>query len=150
MKRRYILAILSVVIAVVVGSCGKNFLNVKPVGSLSQDILASDAGCQAEVVGVYAMIDGKSSSFGWGSTAINWIYGDIRAAMASKGSDGGDQPYINSIQTYTELPTNDYLNAQWKMLYEGVARANNAIKIINQALGNGAITQENPISTLSR
>jgi hypothetical protein len=142
MKRRYILAILSVAIAVLVGSCGKNFLNVKPVGSLSQDILATEAGCEAEVIGVYAMVDGKSSSFGWGATAINWIYGDIRAAMASKGSDGGDQPYINSIQTYTELPTNDYLNQQWRMLYEGVSRANNAIKIINQALSDGTITQE--------
>jgi hypothetical protein len=143
MKRRYILAILSVVIAVLVGSCGKSFLNVKPVGSLSQDILATDAGCSAEVIGVYAMVDGKSSSFGWGSTAINWVYGDCRAAMASKGSDAGDQPYINSIQTFSELPTNDYLNAQWKMLYDAVARANSAIIIINKALAASTITQAN-------
>ena len=144
MKRRYILAILSVVIAIALGSCGKSFLSIAPVGSLSQDVLATEAGCNAEVVGVYAMVDGKTSQngWGWGATAINWIYGDIRAAMASKGSDEGDQPYINSIQTYSESATNDYLNMQWKMLYEGVARANSAIIIINKAVANNALTQD--------
>jgi starch-binding outer membrane protein, SusD/RagB family len=142
MKKRYLIFTLSVAIALIIGSCGKSFLNVKPVGSLSQDILATKDGVNAMLVGCYSELDGKSATWGWGASAINWIYGDCRAAMASKGSDGADQPNINSIQTYSEIATNDYLNQQWKQLYDAIVRCNKTIVITNQALTAGAITQD--------
>ncbi len=142
MKKRYFIVILSVAIAVIIGSCGKSFLNIKPVGSLSADVLATSDGANAMLIGCYAMLDGRSATYGWGSSAINWVYGDCRAVLASKGSDAGDQPPINSIQTFSEVSTNDYLNVQWQMLYDGVSRCNQTITIANTAVSNGAMTQD--------
>ncbi len=46
------------------------------------------------------MLDGMSSQFGWESAATNWVYGSIRGMEANKGTDSGDQPDINPIQTF--------------------------------------------------
>ena len=78
---------------------------------------------------------------GWGSATTNWVYGSIRGMEANKGTDAGDQPFINPIQTFSETATNDYLNEKWRTVYDAISRCNNVIAVVAKALENGAITQ---------
>lgn len=109
-KNLYIILMLAVAISW--NSCRQDFLNIAPRGSLDQTLIQSSNGLDALLVGAYSMIDGVSSSFGWESTASNWVYGSIRGMEANKGTDAGDQPDINPIQTFSENATNSYLNVK--------------------------------------
>jgi hypothetical protein len=62
--------------------------------------------------------------------------------VGNKGTDAGDQPDINPLQTFSESATNPYLNVKWRSVYEAISRCNSAIMTTAMALGNGAITSE--------
>lgn len=143
MKRKYIILILIVAVLGTWGSCKSDFLTVAPTGSLDQTLLQTTKGLDALLIGAYSMIDGTSSQFGngWETTASNWVYGSIRGMEANKGTDGGDQPDINPIQTFSETATNPYLNLKWREVYEAISRCNSLIIITNKALAANKITQ---------
>jgi hypothetical protein len=143
MKRKYIILILIVAVLGTWGSCKSDFLTVAPTGSLDQTLLQTTKGLDALLVGSYSMIDGVSSQFadGWETTASNWVYGSIRGMEANKGTDGGDQPDINPIQTFSETATNPYLGYKWREVYEAISRCNSLIIISNKALAANKITQ---------
>jgi len=143
MKKKNIFLILTFAVLAILGSCKEDFLKVAPTGSLDQSLLQTKQGLDALLVGAYSMIDGVSSQFadGWESTASNWVYGSIRGMEANKGTDAGDQPDINPIQTYSETSTNPYLNYKWREVYEAISRCNNLIIITNQTLDAGKISQ---------
>jgi hypothetical protein len=144
MKKKYIIFILILAVIGTWGSCKKDFLTVLPVGSLSADILQTTAGCDALLIGCYSMIDDVSSQFadGWETTGSNWVYGSIRALEANKGTDSGDQPDINPIQTFSETSTNPYLEDKWQEVYEAISRCNNTINVVNATLAAGKITSD--------
>jgi hypothetical protein len=127
--------------------CSEDFLDVRPAGGYSQYTLATEKGINALLVGAYSMLDGVSYSFGWETASSNWLYGSIRGLEANKGADAGDSNYdINAIQTFSEQAsyfsyayTN--LNEKWIEVYEAVSRCNNVIRVVNQALADGNITQ---------
>lgn len=139
MKKKYISLILILVMIGIWGSCKKDFLDIKPAGSLDQSLLGTTKGIDALLVGAYSMLDGVSSQFGWEAASTNWVYGSIRGMEANKGTDAGDQPFINPIQTFSETPTNDYLNVKWRSIYEAVSRCNSAIMTTTGALAAGKI-----------
>ncbi len=143
MKKKNIFLIFTFAVLAILGSCKEDFLKVAPTGSLDQSLLQTKQGLDALLVGAYSMIDGVSSQFGsgWESTASNWVWGSIRGMEANKGTDAGDQPDINPIQTYTETSTNPYLNVKWREIFEAVSRCNNLITITQQTLDNGKISQ---------
>jgi hypothetical protein len=60
---------------------------------------------------------------------------------ANKGTDSGDQPAINPLQTYSEAPTNGYLNTKWRSLYEGISRCNATIRTANSAVESGNLSE---------
>jgi hypothetical protein len=124
-------------------ACDSSFLDIKPNGALDETVLATEKGIQTMLVGTYSMLDGISANgFGWESAASNWVFGSIRGMEANKGSDAGDQPDINPIQTYSENPTNPYLNIKWRAQYEGISRANATLRVIATAEEAGSITAE--------
>lgn len=129
-------------IAGILGACKEDFLDVKPKGSLDQVVLANEKGINYLLIGAYSMLDGVSSQFGWESASSNWVYGDIRGLVGNKGTDAGDQPDINPIQSFSETSTNPYLNVKWRSVYEAVSRCNSVINVTNQALNDGTITQQ--------
>ena len=139
MKKRYIILILILGIIGIWGSCKREFLDIKPAGGLDQSLLGTTKGIDALLVGAYSMLDGVSSQFGWEAASTNWVYGSIRGMEANKGTDAGDQPFINPIQTFSETPTNDYLNVKWRSIYEAVSRCNSAIMVTTSALADGKI-----------
>jgi hypothetical protein len=141
MKKKYVILILVLAVIGMIGSCKQDFLDVKPAGSLDQSLLATEKGLDALLVGAYSLLDGQGP-FGWGSATTNWVYGSIRGMEANKGTDAGDQPFINPIQTFSEEPTNDYINEKWREVYEAVSRCNSLITVVDNALTSKTITQD--------
>jgi len=128
-------------------SCKEDFLEITPNGSLDAQVLATAAGVDALLISAYSMVDGVASNgFGWEAASSNWVYGSIRGLEANKGTDAGDQPDINPIQTYTEASTNPYLNIKWRSVYDGVARTNSVLNVLKTAEANGTVTADQATS----
>ncbi len=128
---------------IVSNSCKKEFLEVTPNGSLDAQVLATEDGVNALLIGAYALLDGTADNVaGWQAATSNWVFGSIRGMEANKGTDSGDQPDINPIQTYTETATNPYLNEKWQSCFDGVARCNDALRVLAVAEENGTISAE--------
>jgi len=141
MKKKYIILILILAIIGTWGSCKKDFLDIKPAGSLDASVLGTPQGLDALLVGAYSMLPGDKDPFGWEAASSNWVFGSIRGMEANKGTDSGDQPDINPLQTFSETATNPYLNGRWRSIYEGVSRCNGLINVTNAALADGKIDQ---------
>lgn len=147
MKKKYIILIMVVAGFGISNSCKQSFLNVPPAGSLDQQLMQSPEGLDALLVGAYSMVDGVTGNIGpvngyWETTASNWLFGSVRGMEASKGSDAGDQPDANPIETFSEDPTNSYLNDTWRMLYESVSRCNSLIILTGKTLASNKITAD--------
>jgi hypothetical protein len=124
-------------------SCGKDWLNVRPEGTVDQYTLANKDGIEAILIGAYSMLDGVSSNVGgWESASSNWAYGSIRGLEANKGTDAGDSDIgFNSIQRYRETSSTPILDVKWREVYEAVSRCNSVIIVVDQALADDNITQ---------
>jgi len=128
-------------------SCKKDFLRITPNGRLDATVLATKDGVNSLLIGAYAMVDGISSNgFGWQSASSNWVFGSIRGLEANKGTDSGDQPDINPLQTYSETATNPYLNVKWGAVFDGIARVNEALRVLAVAEANATVTAEEATS----
>lgn len=142
MKNKYLIFFLLLAGIAIIGSCKEDFLTVKPAGALDQNILATPTGIEGLLIGAYACLDGQGGPGGWGSATTNWVYGSIRGLESNKGTDAGDQPSINPLQTFSETSTNDYIDVKWRTVYDAIARCNSLILVVNLGLENGAITQD--------
>jgi hypothetical protein len=123
---------------VIAWSCSKSFLDKKPVGQLDANTLANKAGVEAILIGAYSVLDGFINGGGiflggWESSGTNWVYGSVAGGDAHKGTDAGDQPDINPIEAFTHTATNNYFNVKWRVVYEGVTRANGALSLLANA-----------------
>ncbi|HLF64358.1 MAG TPA: RagB/SusD family nutrient uptake outer membrane protein [Saprospiraceae bacterium] len=124
-------------------SCKEDFLIITPNANLGASILATKDGVNTLLIGAYSMVDGVASNgFGWEAASSNWVYGSIRGLEANKGTDSGDQPDINPLQTYSETATNPYLDVKWASVYDGIARANETLKVLAAAEENGTVTAD--------
>lgn len=108
-------------------ACGKKFLDQQTVGVLTEAEAQSKKGAEQFLIGAYAGLRG----IGWEGGGMNWVYGSIVGGDANKGSDAGDQADIVPIQNYSPQPTNAFFNIKWRALYEGIARTNSTIRILN-------------------
>lgn len=138
MKKRNLIMLWALSFGVFFSSCSEDFLDKPAYGSLSDEVLADEQGINALLIGAYAALDlqGNGVALGggnpWESAPTNWIYGDIAGGDAHKGSDGGDQPPINAIAVHNVDPSNGFFNTKWKALYEGVARTNAVLRLLDQ------------------
>ncbi len=125
-------------IAIIIGACGKKFLEQETVGILTETEAQSRKGAQQFLIGAYAALKG----IGWEGGGSNWVYGSIAGGEANKGSDAGDQAAIVPIQQFTASPTNEYYNIKWRALYDGIARANGTIRIANSLTSADIVAAE--------
>jgi len=121
-----------VVITGVTYSC-KNFLDQPAQGTVDQATLMNKVGVEGSLVAAYRALDCSSSSGAWGCAVSNWVWGGVTSNDAYKGSDLGDQNPIHSVEIFQwNLGDADsYLNQKWSQVYEGVFRANAAIRILD-------------------
>ncbi|WP_194777392.1 RagB/SusD family nutrient uptake outer membrane protein [Pararhodonellum marinum] len=112
-------------------ACKEDFLRVNPVGALDENVLTTVGGAETLLIGAYSNIDGTSAAVtGWEGAGSNWVFGSIAGGDANKGSDAGDQPAINPIQSYNADAANPYFNAKWRILYDGISRANATLRVL--------------------
>jgi len=140
--KKHILIIITIAVLGIVGACKEDFLNITPSGALDASVLGNEKGIDGLLIGAYSLLDGVSWNFGWSSAASNWVFGDIRGMIANKGTDSGDQPDINAIQSFSENASNPYLNDKWREVYEAISRCNNVVSFATKALADGKITSD--------
>ena len=139
MKKILLLASLVIGIGLVVISCGDDFLDKEPQGTLNPATLANSDGVEALLVAAYSLIDGWEGGWStaggapWNAAASNWTYGDVYSDDAYKGTEAGDQPALELLENYTIDAANPYLIGRWARLYDGVARANDVIRVAELA-----------------
>ena len=121
----------------IINSCKKTFLEERPLGQLDESALANKKGVERLLIGAYSLLDGYGSSKnleGWGSAASNWIYGSLCGSEAYTGSEALDQPELRSVETFFSVtPTNTFLAEKWGVVYDGVQRANDVLRIMTKA-----------------
>ena len=127
----------SLMAAVAAGWGCKDFLEKasEPQGTLDQGVLANKAGVEGALIAAYRVLDCTNAErANWGCAASNWVFGSVTSDDAYKGSEATDQPNIDDVELFhwTTGLSEDYLNAKWVAVYEGVNRANAALNLLKQ------------------
>jgi hypothetical protein len=114
-----------------------DFLNQPAQGTVDEATLATKTGVEGSLIAAYRSLDCSASSAGsWGCAASNWVWGSVPSGDAYKGSNLGDQQPINDIETsYWSIgAADDYINQKWSQVYEGVSRANAALRLLDKVV----------------
>jgi starch-binding outer membrane protein, SusD/RagB family len=131
-----------VVLAIVVYSCAKDFLETQPYGSVNNELLStSEKGANALLIAAYSGLDGFSgwdNGTPWGGAASNWTFGSIAGGDAYKGSEAGDQPDITPLERHSVDANNPYLEGKWRNYYDGISRCNQTILAFTKLEGISA------------
>ncbi len=143
MKKLSIIMAITSVLALF-NSCSEDFLNKAPLGSTSENVFYDAKGINALLVGTYAVVPGSSLwEVSWGASIQNWTYGSAASDDAYKGSEISDQVPVNDIERWEVLSTNPYPADKWRLnIGMGVDRVNKTMKVINNTLEAGNITEE--------
>jgi hypothetical protein len=136
--KKIIISIISILLLTTI-ACKDDFLNVTPLGVLSEATLANKAGVDLLLTGAYSLLDGVQTNVGspfpdWTGSADNWVYGSVAADDAYKGTNAGDQPEISLIEAYTHTPDLIHFRGKWRAIYDGVARSNDVIQLVPKAI----------------
>ncbi|GAB3335510.1 RagB/SusD family nutrient uptake outer membrane protein [Larkinella ripae] len=108
-------------------ACKDSFLEIPATGQVSVSQLTSKKGLEGALIAVYGQINGRDNRM---ASPSNWVWGSIRGGDANKGTDPGDFQTINPIQRFEYLTTGDVIFDKWRGNYEGIARANNVLKLL--------------------
>jgi hypothetical protein len=133
--KRLLHGIAGVMVAAGVTYACKGFLDTPTQGTLDEQTLATKAGVEGTLIAAYRSLDCSSSSAGsWGCAASNWVWGSVTSDDSYKGSNLGDQQPVNDIETYywSVGTADDYLNQKWSQVYDGVARSNATLRLLEK------------------
>ena len=117
-------------------SCNDSFLDVVPLGELSEATLQNKAGVDLVLTGAYSIMDGVNVGPGfsdWHGSADNWVYGSVASDDAYKGTNAGDQPEISIIETFQHTPDLNHFRGKWQVVYDGIARSNDVLQLVEKA-----------------
>ncbi|PZV84506.1 putative outer membrane starch-binding protein [Algoriphagus aquaeductus] len=123
-------ALLASTAMMVAVSCSDEFLEIPPVGQLSENQLSSLAGLDASLIAAYSQVNGRGNRLG---SPSNWVWGSIRGGEANKGTDPGDFTTINPIQRFENDAAGGEMGSKYNVCYEGIARANNVLRLLTKA-----------------
>ncbi len=116
---------------IILQACQKTFLDARPFGSYGQELVANKKGVDALLIGVYGVLDGQGvAGDPWETSAVNWATAGVAADDAYKGTDANDQPQMTEVEQYQSQSTNRYFYNKWLAVYDGIARANNVLRLI--------------------
>lgn len=121
------------IVVMLLYACGKNFLDTSPRGVLDEETLTDEKGLNNLLIGAYALLDNYDQAIEFnqfGASASNSLFGDIGGTVANKGSALGDQCEIYCpIERHEATSLNKACNDQWRVLYEGIKRTNQVLRI---------------------
>jgi starch-binding outer membrane protein, SusD/RagB family len=130
MKNKAKIFVMSGLLLGIATACGDQFFDKKPFGSVNESLLSANSkGADALLIAAYSELDGYGGWNGnpWGAGVSNWTYGSIAGGDAYKGSEANDQPIITPIERHESDAINEYLDGKWRLVYDGVSRANRAL-----------------------
>lgn len=143
---RNLVIICSLIYIMSVFSC-KDFLEINPTGTTNQSTLATKTGVNGVLIGAYSLLDGwdgfglvKGVAQPFYTGVSNWIYGGVAADDAHFGTFG-NLPDGEIFETYKYDGTSGILTAKWGMLYAGVQRANDVLRVLAM-MSEGSLTEE--------
>ncbi|MDR0791969.1 MAG: RagB/SusD family nutrient uptake outer membrane protein [Chitinophagaceae bacterium] len=122
-------------------SCTKSFLEQNLQGQLTLNQVSSTQGVENLLIGAYGLMNGNINGT-WGNYAsapTQWLFGDVAADNAHKGSISTDIVTMTDIERHTPISVNDNLSTMWRNYYEGIIRCNNtlvALAAVQSGSGN--------------
>jgi len=110
-------------------SCKKTFLDVSPLGTVSEASLTTPTNADALVISAYALL--AESTFG--ATYDDFIFGGIHSDDAYKGGAGpGDVADWHPLELYNIITPDNGQLAMWGGLYTRISRCNKALVVLNK------------------
>ncbi len=113
-------------------ACRKDYLEIGPLGTTGEATLANKAGVNGLLVGAYSLLDG------WGVPnttyyfvgVSNWVFGGVTSDDAHTGTQASALPPMEAVESYNYDPTLIPFNHKWMVLYAGVQRANDVLRVL--------------------
>lgn len=136
-NKTYKILFVTTIMAGVMSSCSKDFLDETTYGEVSPDKMTDPKNVERVIIGAYKMLNGQmdNASNAMNSPASNWSFGDVTSDDAYKGGGGtGDQGQIHRMELYQTDPTVIDIERKWSALYEGIKRVNDALRLLNQSV----------------
>lgn len=125
--------VMLILLSAVSFACKDTFLDAPPQGALDSGTLGNQFGVESSLIAAYSLLDGWAQFGGWGGAGSNFVFGNMASDDAYKGSEPGDQQPMSDIELYqwSTGGADSYLNDKWSNVYEGVARCNATIALMN-------------------
>lgn len=133
MKNKYRL-IIPLALLLFIISCGKSFLETTPQAQIIDDQIITTKAVNNALIGAYALLNGNINGT-WGnysSAPSQWLFGEVAADNAHKGSSNQDQSPMNDIELHKVISSNDNLPTMWRNYYEGIIRCNLTLTLLKQ------------------
>lgn len=132
MKTKYIFSAL-LAAALTLTSCGDDFLENIPQGSLNDGVMNSPESVDILVNAAYASLYGFLEGYHPNTLPTNnWTYGEVRSDNAYKGGGGtGDVYDVHLMETFDNTAETGNLDQKWFLLYCSVSRCNSALRVLN-------------------
>jgi len=110
--------------------CGESFLDRSPQGQLTDDQVSNTKAVEWMLTGAYGLMNGNRDGT-WGNYASapsQWLFGEVAADNAHKGSELADQAVMFDIERHNAISVNEHLSTMWNNYYEGITRCNATLR----------------------
>ena len=123
-------------LGVLAWTCNEDeFLDTPPQGVLSESNLTAREGIDAALISAYSRTDGWATDWGtaspWSIAGSNWLFGSVPTDDAHKGSEPADGASMQDLEMYIWRPSAGEFDSKFRILYDGVRRANETLGLIN-------------------
>lgn len=122
-----------VLVTLAMSSCGDDFLDITPKGTVSENTLSNNTGINYLLTGAYATLNGMGGWNGtdiWGNGSLsNFVLGDMTSGDASQGADAMGNADWAQLESYQLASSNSAFEAKWNSVYEAVKRCNMVLKL---------------------
>ncbi len=150
--RPSLVIMLIITFSIIMYSC-EDFLEKKPKGVTTIESFADEEGVNYLLIGAYSTLDGaQNANQSWASAGSpkNWPW-NLASDDATKGSTAGDIIDIFYLEVYQPTPDNPWIEYKWRVGYDGIARANEALKALAIAEEQiGDVTKVNDLKAQAR
>lgn len=100
MKKIFLYSAMAVTLAAGSSACS-DFLQVDPVGAVSESTLTNKEGVNYAITGLYSALNlpAATTNSYFGASLSNYTYGDVMGGDANKGSTAADQSDFTLLET---------------------------------------------------
>lgn len=125
-------------------SCQDRFLEKGPLGAVTGTTLATKSGVNGLLIGAYSLLDGvgaNGTGDTWHTGISNFLLGSIAADDSHKGSEFGDESWMEQIESYNHNASSIPFDDKWKAVYAGIQSANDVLRLL-AVIGTNELSAE--------